>query len=239
MKRRGKISEDRCQRLNQLGFTWEVSDDNWEALFSLLVAYRKAHGDCEVPRAWQENPRLGVWVHTLRRQKRGKQERLGELSNEQIRRLDDLGFEWNPHNSSWERMFKALADYKTSHGNCNVPISQGEDTKLGTWVSHQRRSYNKGLLNESKACRLERLGLVWKPLEEDLGKYFEALAAYKKEFGDCNVPQRWQRNPQLGAWVANQRSRKKQGVVDEARITNLNEIGFQWEISKHKHKGNN
>ncbi|PYK19450.1 MAG: hypothetical protein DME55_04750, partial [Verrucomicrobia bacterium] len=228
MKRQGKISEDRCTRLNQLGFTWEVSDDKWEELYSSLVAYQKAHGDCEVPRVWQENLRLGVWVHTLRKQKRGKQKRLGELSKEQIERLDDLGFEWKPHTFAWEKMFKALTDYKIIHGNCNVPLSWRGNTKLGIWVSHQRRRYNSGLLDEAKARRLEKLGLVLKPAEERWERYFATLVEYQNTFGNCKVPQDWHRNPPLGRWVGQQRFRRSTGKLSAERIQRLNSIGFNW-----------
>lgn len=237
IKRHGKLSEDRYTRLNQLGFTWDVSDEKWEEVFSSLVAYQKAHGDCNVPRAWKENPRLGVWVHTLRKQKRATQKRSGELSKEQIRRLDDLGFEWNPYTSAWEKMFKVLVDYKALYGNCHVQNCERDDNKLWAWVSRQKKHYNNGSLAEAQIHRLENLGFVWKPLDEDWLKNFEALVVYKKEFGDCNVPQKWRRNPQLGAWVSNQRIRKKQGNLGEARVTRLEGIGFQWQLNQRKARG--
>lgn len=31
------------------------------------------------------------------------------------------------------------------------------------------------------------------------------LTAFKEEFGDCLVPKRWYRDPQLGQWVADMR----------------------------------
>lgn len=228
MKRLGKISKDRSTRLNQLGFKWEVLNDKWEELFSSLVAYQKVHWDCEVPRVWQENPRLGVWVHTLRRQKRGKQERLGELSKDQIRRLDDLGFEWNPHRSTREQMFKALVDYRTAHGDCNVPPSWEDNPQLGQWVSHQRSHYKRGLLDKVKADRLESLGFVWHPAEDGWEEFFETLADYRREFGHCNVPLRWRRNPRLGRWVSQQRLGRNKGSLPIERVQRLDSIGLNW-----------
>ncbi len=40
------------------------------------------------------------------------------------------------------------------------------------------------------------------------GKWLESLAkvvAYKEEFGSCNVPRKWKRDPTLGEWVHFQR----------------------------------
>jgi len=54
------------------------------------------------------------------------------------------------------------------------------------------------------------------------------LVQYKKQNGDCRVPQNWRHNPKLGKWVDHQRHFKKSGILSEARIRRLDEIGFQW-----------
>ena len=36
----------------------------WEAQLAQLAAYKAAHGDCNVPWGWAEDPRLGRWVST-------------------------------------------------------------------------------------------------------------------------------------------------------------------------------
>ena len=38
----------------------------WEAQLARLVAYKAAHGDCNVPKRWAEDPRLATWVTTQR-----------------------------------------------------------------------------------------------------------------------------------------------------------------------------
>jgi hypothetical protein len=79
---------------------------------------------------------------------------------------------------------------------------------------------------------------------------FHELKQYKEAFGDCLVPQKYPPNPKLGRWVENQRSAyhrmmkaKETGVVDifcsgmtEARIAQLEEIGFVWAVKRGKGK---
>jgi hypothetical protein len=60
----------------------------FEQMYSELVAYKLDHGDCLVPRKWPENQHLGRWVY--RRQKR-----LVKLTEDQIRKLDEIGFVWD------------------------------------------------------------------------------------------------------------------------------------------------
>jgi hypothetical protein len=67
---------------------------------------------------------------------------------------------------------------------------------------------------------LEALGLAWATSPRKRARLtviadpaWEAqlakLAVYKAAHGDCNVPQRWAGDPQLGVWVSYQRACKK------------------------------
>ena len=40
----------------------------WEQMFAKLVAYKKEHGDCKVPKTWYPDPSLGGWVSSQVRQ---------------------------------------------------------------------------------------------------------------------------------------------------------------------------
>ena len=56
-------------------------------MYKALVAYKREHGDCLVPQKWPENPPLGSWVAQRRYQ-------TSKLTEEQIRKLDEIGFVW-------------------------------------------------------------------------------------------------------------------------------------------------
>lgn len=55
------------------------------------------------------------------------------------------------------------------------------------------------------------------------------LKRYKERFGHCNVPDRWDENPQLGVWVVNQRMCKKRGRLSPERTERLVSLGFEWD----------
>jgi hypothetical protein len=64
------------------------------------------------------------------------------------------------------------------------------------------------------------------------------LKVYKREHGDCSVPQAWAADPGLGSWVKNQRYRKKKldrgepnPKMTAARAAKLEALGFAWEGS--------
>ena len=81
---------ERKDRLDALGFVWDVVADQWEEGFQHLQAYANEHGHCIVKysHVTADGYRLGQWVQVQRR-------RLKTMPSEQKDRLDALGFEWS------------------------------------------------------------------------------------------------------------------------------------------------
>jgi hypothetical protein len=90
------MTAERVVRLAVLGFAWEEKEAVWEVQLARLAAYKAEHGNCNVPRGWAEDPRLGRWVDRQRKCKR-KLDR-GELGKgmtvEREAKLEALGFVW-------------------------------------------------------------------------------------------------------------------------------------------------
>jgi hypothetical protein len=86
---KGRLSQERIQRLDDLGFVWNPYTAAWEEMFAALKDYQSQHGHCNVPARWTQNPSLGMWAHTQRKTKNK-----GALSEQRTRRLEALGFEW-------------------------------------------------------------------------------------------------------------------------------------------------
>ncbi|HZE99978.1 MAG TPA: helicase associated domain-containing protein [Planctomycetota bacterium] len=96
-RRRARLAGDRINLLDGLAFHWTGSDllqrersSSWEQMCRRLAEYRLAHGDCNVPARWSDDPSLGRWV-TFQRvlQRRGK------LKSERFRFLSRMAFHWN------------------------------------------------------------------------------------------------------------------------------------------------
>ncbi|KAL9189794.1 hypothetical protein ACHAXT_009469 [Thalassiosira profunda] len=66
--------------------------------------------------------------------------------------------------------------------------------------------------------------------ENKWAKRYDQLQEYKKEHGHCNVPRKYEKNPQLGEWVHTQRNFRKKGKLSGDRIQRLNGLGFQWRL---------
>ena len=57
---------------------------------------------------------------------------------------------------------------------------------------------------------------------------YRALESFRKERGHCNVCANWEKNPQLGRWVAMQRYRRKIGELSAKCVDRLSKLGFVW-----------
>lgn len=88
--KRGTLSVERTERLNKLGFVWDVNEVKWERAFALLKVYKDIKGDCLIERREKYNDfSLGNWVSVQRRSRKNK-----TLSSGKIKRLDELDFNW-------------------------------------------------------------------------------------------------------------------------------------------------
>eukprot|EP00873_Tetraselmis_striata_P026272 jgi/Tetstr1/446536/TSEL_034061.t1 len=69
--------------------TGGAGEERWLAMYEQLAAFKKQEGHCRVPNRYATNPKLGRWVMTQRAAKKK-----GELSEERVALLEELGFEW-------------------------------------------------------------------------------------------------------------------------------------------------
>ncbi|WP_080121412.1 DEAD/DEAH box helicase [Chlamydia suis] len=223
--KKGKLSEDKIARLEELGFVWDVFEESWEENFLELQRFREEHGHCKVSTRYPQNPFLGIWVSNQRRDFKD-----GKISEDKIERLEELGFVWDVTEDAWEENFLELKRFQEEHGHCRVPRKYPENPSLGVWVHHQREYFKSAKLSEDRIARLEELGFVWDVFEEAWEKNFMELKRFREEHGHCNVPQRFFKNPSLGAWVSQKRNDFKKGDLSEDRIARLEEIGFVWDV---------
>jgi len=151
----------------------------------------------------------------------------------------------------WNQRFIELQIYKKAYGHCNVPRTYLQNPQLGTWINTQRKQYRllqlgqNSQMTHDRIIKLEQLGFVWSKCgKSDWSMRFQELKEYKKEFGDCLVPQRYGPNPQLGTWVNNQRTQYRTfnedglGPMTSERVQMLEGIGFVWNVTKRIQKRN-
>jgi hypothetical protein len=220
----------------------------WDARFSELAKYRTIHGDCNVPRGKSENTKLAYWVAKQRSQYQLRiKGKYSYMTLSRIQALDSLGFEWDRCGGPWEVRLGELTEYRTIHGDCNVPKRYSENTKLAYWVGTQRQQYRfhiegkNSYLTLSRIQELESMGFEWDCLNAAWDDRLSDLTDYRKLHGHCNVPRGYSENTKLAKWVSHQRTNYKLHLDGKTssmtlpRIQELESLGFAWNI--HSRRG--
>ena len=220
-QRKKRLTKDEIIRLETLGFSWDPFSQRWEEAFAQLQKFREKHGHCIISRnEGADDQKLIRWASKQRARKE-------QLTPKQIKRLDLLGFCWDPINQQWEEAFSALQMFHKREGHCRVaPNYLSNGLNLGSWVSSQRHKKDK--LSPLQITRLESIGFTWDPLTEKWDKAFAALLKFRNIEGHCRVAQNFESDGlRLGTWVSNQRNFKTR--LSPYQIERLNSIGFSWD----------
>ena len=216
---------ERRRRLDELGFVWNVREQQWDEAFTHLQRYRETNNDCLVPQSFttEDGYKLGKWVSVQRTKK-------DNLSDVRRHRLDELGFVWDVREQKWEDGFTHLLSYRESNNDCLVPFDFTTDDgyRLGAWLNMQR--VKKDILSDVRRHRLDELRLVWDVRERQWEEGFAHLRAYGESNNDCLVPQSFKTEDgyRLGQWVSVQREKKDN--LSDVRCHRLDELGFVWDV---------
>ena len=224
--KRGRLSQNRREMLDALGFSWDPKGDAWERNFALLEQFKNRRGHCNVPKPHKEDGiKLGIWLSNQRRRREKLEESLQ-------RRLEQLGVSWDPQADEWEQKFALLEQFKEREGHCNVPYLHEEDgINLWAWLDWQRQVRRKekreGNLSSERIERLEGLGVSWDPWHDQWERNFGLLEQFKEREGHCNVPYSHEEDGiKLGIWLSNQRYKREK--LEESLQRRLEQLGVSW-----------
>ncbi|MBF0323216.1 MAG: helicase associated domain-containing protein, partial [Magnetococcales bacterium] len=221
-QRKDRLADTRRQRLDALGFVWDLEAEAWENMFHTLERSLPTEGP--FPDSWPGQPELAEWVE--RQCRMGKS---GRLEPTRQARLDALGFVWDPEVRAWENRFATLAAYRQRHGHMHIPRESLATPELGIWLVEQRKKQAQGRLDPERAERLTALGILWNPEEAEWEGMYATLLAFQRERNHCVVPKDWPDNPALARWVAQQRQSNRREQLSPERVQRLNDIGFTWD----------
>ena len=240
-KRKGKISEDQIQLLEELGINWQIRNVIWEDYYELLKQYQEEHGNIDVPFSYEKNGiKLGIWLVNQRQ----AYIRQGTciITQDQIQLLEELGIKWKIRTTTWKDYYELLKQYQEEHGNIDVPFSYEKNgIKLGIWLVNQRQAYIRQgtcIITQDQIQLLEELGIKWKIRTTTWKDYYELLKQYQEEHGNIDVPCSYEKNGiKLGKWLAARRYAyigKGTARITQDQIRLLNELNMDWNIKDTK-----
>ena len=231
LNKSNSLNDEQIKKLDSIGMDWmDRVDRVWENGFIEAKNYSEEYGNLSVPKNYRSNTDfpLGIWIQRQRSLYKNN-----KISEDRIKRLTDIGMNWNPDN--WESRFNLVRQYYEEHGNIN--ISQKEIIQgvwLGKWIVSQKKAMQEGKLTHEQIEMLKTL-----PMEEVGRKdnrwwsMYEEAKKYYLKFGHLNVPMDYltSSGKKLSDWIIRQRRNYKLGKMSLEHKKKLDEIGFVWDLS--------
>ena len=196
--------------------------------FNELESFIHKHKHSSIPRNGATRT-LSCWATMLRMKRQHK-----VLSEEKIDLLNQIGFNWNPIQNTWDERYRALLKFKEEYGHTQVPKDQ--DSKLFFWVKNQRMNIYRNSISPERKALLLKTGILDANTSIQLAlipiKTLNLLKQYYQMHGHINVPQLDKENKYLGRYINTQRIQKKLGKISKERISILEEMGIVWDAKE-------
>ena len=235
----GELSIERIAALDRLGFEWDPLEAKYQQRLTALKQFVVREGHTRVPEKHKElingiEINLAAWILTRRRSREK-----GELSVERIAALDRLGFEWDPHEATFQQGLAALKQFVAREGHIVVFHSHiewinGIKHRLGSWVIKCRAKYREGKLSAERIKALNQLNFEWDIREAEFQRGLAAFQQFVAREGHASVPDKHQEiiggiGVKLKVWISGRRTAFTENRLLDEHTTALDRIGFEWD----------
>lgn len=155
----GKLSSEKVAELEKMGFDFSgVEVKTWEESYEIMREYKEEFGHCDVVKGTEyRDYNLHSWVIYQR-----KMFKKGKLVEEQIERLNEIGFIWDKLVYDWMIAYDILKEYYEEYGHSNPLRGQlYRDFSIGDWVRSQRVRLKNNRLRDGEKELLDQLEFQW------------------------------------------------------------------------------
>jgi len=226
-----KLDKEKEARLAAIGIPWiskrSRSIISWDTHYQALRDFKMRFGHTKVPRMWEENVALSLWVHNQRVAFKKK-----KLDRAHISMLDKIQFAWMPTQKQWYETLEKLYAFKAEHGHLDVakwkpsvPTKLKEAKSLSKWARKQRWLYRAGKLkDQEKINALNDLGFDLKP---QVNVVWWANAKKAEAYKKANTTIRGlYQYPLMYSWIRNARTKYRKGALSPEQAAMVEKLGI-------------
>lgn len=161
--RNGSLSAVHIEHLTAIGMDWDNAlekrvNHSYAQGFQHLEAFIAEQGANALRgnTVCNDGYRLGNWIANCRQKFRN-----GKLSQEHIRRFNELGISFESKPDAWEIHFQEVCDYVQKNGSCCIAKTFISETgiKLNSWLNEQKKKLKQGKLSLEKIEKLQIIGI--------------------------------------------------------------------------------
>ncbi|MEP7170031.1 MAG: Helicase associated domain protein, partial [Bacteroidota bacterium] len=148
---KGRLNEEQIGKLKLMNYNFELHTKNkWEERFNELVEFKRINGHMHVPATDILLFRWCIHVRVAFKKER--------LSDERIKRFEEIGFRFDPHDDMWQRSYEELKEFLKTETSENLSLKK---PKLVSFININRINYKNGILSETRIMLLNMLGITW------------------------------------------------------------------------------
>ncbi|WP_367140986.1 MULTISPECIES: DEAD/DEAH box helicase [Streptomyces] len=238
----GQMTGVRARRLEKLGMVWSVADERFQENLEAARAYFEEHWTLCAPRSATMLDRpVGQWLSNLRRP--------GALDGhpEWEQALREVDEDWNPAwPAEWQRHYTAVRELLVEESVLAYvePGVTVHGMDVGRWLARQQQHTTWHGLTDGQRERLEHLGVVPLPPEEEapakpsksasgaFERGVEALRQYKNRTDSLTVSRSHIETlpdgteVKLGVFLSNTKTRRTKLTTD--KLAALAALGLDW-----------
>ncbi|MGP4114016.1 Helicase associated domain protein [Streptomyces sp. 4N509B] len=227
----GVLSEERRTLLEKIGIVWDPKDDAWIATYQEVKRLASAQGHFVFDESVLTSQNVVVlnWCANQRTRRRK-----GQLSEQRIMRLNEIGFPWDAAQDRWMRRYRELERIYHRHKNL---LRLPEKSPEAVWLEGQRAAYRNGRLAEWQINLMEEIGIDFADRRKVAWrKTFDAVKQFHAEHNTWTFPDDFVTTTGVSgaSWVKTQRFRKKEGTLSREQMALLDGIGFPWDPAQER-----
>jgi superfamily II DNA or RNA helicase len=242
--RKGIVSTKRVGLLEALpGWIWDPHEVDFQTAVAALKEIYSTQGhvrslrDLRIELTGGKQLQLRSWAEHVRADYRN-----GQLSPERVAALEVVpGWVWDPHEEDFQQGLRALEQFIEREGHArvvatHVEVYDGDEFRLGQWVSVRRITGIGGRLSPERTAALEAIpGWVWNAGEAKYQQSFQALKQFVEREGHARVNPRHLEQFEneairLGQWVTLRRGQYKSRRISPERVAALEVVpGWVWD----------
>ena len=225
-RKNGKLSPEKLNKLNSIGFIWHIIENKWEQSFNDYKKFKQDH-DCEpvFKTAKGLERDLSVWAGDQR-----ERYKANKISKDRIDKLNSIGFSWDRKSDQWNNEFNKYKLFKEK--NNREPSNSSKDKtekSIGTWAVGQRVCGRNNLI-QYRIDKLKSIGFSWSIKEDRWGHSFNEYKSFKEK--NNREPSNKAKNKEeseIGKWITRQKIIYNKKNLPQDRIDKLNSIGIVWD----------
>jgi superfamily II DNA or RNA helicase len=224
---RKPLSASQAQALEELGFSWNPYDEDYEKGLRTLKKWVLVHGNGDIPRpTMYEGFPLGRWVE----KRRSHSNQGSEASRKQ--ELTDAGMIWDVYAFRLEQNMSLLCEWLLTNDLADLKRDvKVQGVRIGDWLGKLRQQHAHGQLDVKTQRRLEAIGVpLTRPHDAGFERGLLALEAFNKREGHSFATRDViEDGHKLGLWLNNQRAKYRARKLTPEQVKSLERAGVVWD----------